>query len=601
MSPSRSRQLSPAARAGQRVAEPPANAPGRELGKGLPTVLAVLAAGLLAHGLIPFTDHLIWDGWWANADLGLPDAGILARQFADSGKPLEGWFLAPFRLIASPEGRVATAKLAGVACWVASFVAMHACLRRLARLTPPVAAAIACLAATAPVYEVLGDVSLAMYPACVLLFWCGWWLVAESLDRRGPSALACRVAALALLFLSFNVNSLLVMHYAVAATFAALRWRHAPWREVWPRAVRAAMRFPDLLALPIVFWVWKSVFTPTSGFYAAYNKPSFALPKLALGYAGVVIDFLGPLAVDILSAPLWLVPAIAIGFGLIRWLGARRGPRAAADSAPSPHGLRLAACGLILAAAAAFPYITVGQAIMSHGWWSRSCLLFPLPIAMVIVGLLATINRNLLPSRPLAWLAAAAAITVLFVGECWRNTLTAQAYGAKQAAIRRDLRELIDSRQPAAIQLRDYFPIRRTNDFYPIAVWTFLAAPPQGLPTTLVLETGGSVPGRTSVGDELMSGPDGKPMVKMGRLPISGAELERLIETETGMPYAMKDIRREGPQLLVGVWPATSGNDDGPAIGRQYLWRRWFAPGTLDDYVTSLTQARVEPLEPITK
>lgn len=582
-------------------ASPPPHAGAPTLAGGGRSAALVALVGLAAHGLVLFTDHLIWDGWWANADLGLPDAAILARQFADSGKPLEGWFLAPFRLLASFDSRIVAAKIAGVACWVASFVAMHGGLRRLARLEPPVATAIACLAAAAPVYEVLGDVSLAMYPACVLLFWCGWWLVAESLDRRGAAAVTCRLAALCLLFLAFNVNSLLVMHYAVAATFAAIRWRDVPWSGVRARAIRAALRYPDLLALPIVFWVWKIVFTPTSGFYAAYNKPSFALPKIALGYAGIVIDFLGPLAIDVISSPLWLVPAIATGFGLTRWLAARRGTRTAADTAPPPHGLLLTGCGVLLVAAAAFPYITVGQAIMSHGWWSRSCLLFPLPIAIVIVGLLALGNRAALPSRPLAWVAVAAGITVLFAGECWRNTLTMQAYGAKQAAIRRDLRELIATRSPAAIQLRDYFPIRGTNDFYPIAVWTFLAAPPDAPPTALVLETGGSVPGRTSVGDDLVAGPDGKPVVRMGRLPISGAELERLIETETGMPYAMQSIRREGPQLLVGVWPAQPGNDHGPTIGRQYLWRRWFAPATLDDYVTSLTQARVETLDPITR
>lgn len=561
----------------------------------------IILVGLVAHGLVLLTDHLIWDGWWANADLGLPDAGILTRQFAEAGKPLEGWFLAPFRLLPSFESRIVAAKLAGVACWIGSFVAMHACLRRLARLEAPAALAIAALATAAPVYEVLGDVSLAMYPAGVLMFWGGWWLVAAGLDRRGPAAVGCRLAALALLFLSFNVNSLLVMHYGVAATLALLRWRDVPWREVGPRIIRAALRHPGLLAVPVAFWIWKSVFTPTSGYYAAYNKPSFALPTLALGYAGMLIDFLGPLAVDILRSPLWLVPAVAAGFGCARWLAARKHTPIAADTAPPSHGLLLTCCGLILMAAAAFPYITVGQAIMSYGWWSRSCLLFPLPIAMTIVGLLALGNRAALPARPLAWLAAAAALTVLFVGGCWRNTLTMQAYGAKQAAIRRDLRELVEGRRPAAIQLRDYFPIRRTNDFYPIAVWTFLATPPDRLPTTLVLETGGSVPGRSSVGDDVVAGSDGKPTIRMGRLPISGTELERLIDAETGMPYAMKDVRREGPQLLVGVWPATPGNDDGPTIGRQYLWRRWFAPATLDDYVTSLTQARVEQLEPVTK
>ena len=570
-------------------------------GPRLATWLPVLLVGLLAHGLVLFTDHLIWDGWWANSDLGLADAGILARQFRESGKPMEGWFLAPFRLLPSFEARVAAGKIAGVTCWVGSFVAMHACLRRLARLEPAVATVIACLAAAAPVYEVLGDVSLAMYPACLLLFWCGWLLVAASLDRRGVTAIACRVAALAVLFVSFNVNSLLVMHYAVAATFAALRLRNVPWGEVRGRMVRAALRYPDVLALPVAFWIWKAVFTPTSGFYATYNRPSFALPKLALGYAGVVVDMLAPMAGDLISSPLWLLTASAAGAGLWWWFSTHDAGSTAAGAAPSVPSLgwRLVACGLLLLVAAAFPYITVGQAIMSYGWWSRSCVLFPLPIAMTVVGLLLAANRSLLPARSFAWLAAAAALAVLFIGDCWRNTLTMQAYGAKQAAIRRDLRELIATGQPAAIQLRDYFPIRGTNDFYPIAVWTFLAAPADTLPTTLVLETGGSVPGRTSVGDERTIGADGQPTFTMGRLPITGAELARLIETETGMPYAMTAVRRTGPHLLVGIGPAPHVSDDGPTIGAEYLRRRWLVPATLDDYVTSLTQARVEPLPPI--
>ena len=162
--------------------------------------------------------------------------------------------------------------MAGMACWIGSFLAMHACLRRLARLDGPVALTISGLAVAAPVYEVLGDVSLAMYPACMLLFWCGWLLFAAALNCRGSAAIACRVAAVALLFLSFNVNSLLVMHYAVAATFAVLRLRDVPWGDMRARLVRAALRYPDILALPVVFWIWKAVFTPTSGFYATLQQ-----------------------------------------------------------------------------------------------------------------------------------------------------------------------------------------------------------------------------------------------------------------------------------------------------------------------------------------
>jgi len=61
----------------------------------------------------------------------------------------------------------------------------------------------------------------------------------------------------------------------------------------------------------------------------------------------------------------------------------------------------------------------------------------------------------------------------------------------------------------------------------------------------------------------------------------------------------MTKIRREGQHLLVGIGPAPNVGDNGVTIGAEYLRRRWLAPGTLDEFVTSLTQARVESLPPI--
>ena len=562
-------------------------------------LLLVLLVGILAHGLILLTDYIIWDGWWANADLGMPEAGILARQFRESGKPLEGWFFLPLRLIASFDGRIAAAKQAGVACWIGSFLAVHACLRRLAGLEVPVALAIVGLAVAAPVYEVLGEVSLVMYPACMLLFWGGWLFFAAAREGRGTASRAGRVAAAAMLFLSFNVNSLLVMHYAVMVTFVVLRLRGVPWADIRGRLVRAALLYPEILALPVVFWIWKAVFTPTSGYYATYNRPTVDLAKLAWGYAGVWNDFFFPMACELVSSPLWVLAAIAAGAGLGWRLSIRDTGTAATPLAPPAHGWRLAACGLLLFAAAAFPYVAVGQPVMAHGWWSRCGILFPLPIAMTVVGLLVAVNRTLAPTRPFVWIAPAATVAVLFVGSCWRNTLTMQAFGAKQAAIRRGLRDVIDARLPAVIQFRDYFPIVNTNDYYPPAIWTFLAAPRGSLPTTIVVETGGSVPRRQLAGDESTINADGQPAVTMGRLSVTGAELEQLIETQTGMPYAMTRIRRTGPHLLVGIGSTPNVGVDGLAIGAEYLRRRWLAPSTLDDYVTSLVEGVIESLPPI--
>ena len=52
-----------------------------------PAWIWVVASGLLAHFLVPITDHVVWDGWWYAADLGRAEGPTtMARLFQEVGR-----------------------------------------------------------------------------------------------------------------------------------------------------------------------------------------------------------------------------------------------------------------------------------------------------------------------------------------------------------------------------------------------------------------------------------------------------------------------------------------------------------------------------------
>ena len=412
-----------------------------------------------------------------------------------------------------------------------------------------------------------------------------------AIDRRDGAAVACRVAAAALLFLSFNVNSLLVMNYAVAATFAVLRLRGVPRADLRGRLVGAALRYPEILALPVAFWIWKAVFTPTSGFYATgYNQPSLAPDRLAAGYSSLAIDFVLRGLIELLSSSTWITAAFVAAITATIVMRRFAIPGVVVER-PARLGLRLLGWGLFLLLAAAFPYIVVGQSLASEGWLTRNCILCPLPVAMITCGLLIVVNRWWLSQYPKAWLAGVAAIATLGVGGCIHNYLAYQALGAKQWSIRSRLMEMIHDSDAAVVQLRDYYRIPRTIQYYPPVIWTYLASRTEALPKTFVIETAVLAP------DGADQGPDGQPRRVIPAIPLRSEGLDEAI-VGTTMPYALEQVPRTGPQIMVTIEPG-SENAKPSDLGVRYLVLSWLVPDRLPDFLRGLINAESRSLPPI--
>jgi hypothetical protein len=556
----------------------------------LPAWAWIIAAGIAAHGLVLLTDYVLWDGWWYAADLARPEGPtVMTRLFHEVGRPIDMAFYALLRWLGGDP--IIWAKWLGAAAWIGTAVCMRTVLQRIAGLSDVVATAVAVLVVALPIFDLLGELALWMNTACVLLFWLAWVLVSRMPELVGWRAIVVRLAVLCLFFISFNLNSNLVMFYAVAAVLVGLRLPDMRLATLVSRMPREVIRHADFLALPIVFWLWKTLFTPTSGFYATgYNQPSLAPGRLAAGYSGMTIDFVFRGLIELLSSSTWIAAAVVVA--IVATAVMRRFPLPEpAVERPARLGLQLLGWGLFLLLAAAFPYIVVGQSLASEGWLTRNCILCPLPMAMITCGLLIVVNRWWLSQYPTAWLAGVAAIVTLSVGGCIHNYLAYQALGAKQWSIRSRLMEMIHDSDAAVVQLRDYCQIPRTIPYYPPLIWTYLASGTDALPTTFVIETAMLAP------DGVDQGPDGQPRRVIPAIPLRSEGLDEAI-VGTTMPYALEQIPRTGPQIMVTLEP---GSEIAKAsdLGLRYLVLSWLSPARLPEFLRGLIKAESRPLPPI--
>jgi len=550
--------------------------------------LVVIICGLLSHALLLATNYVVWDGWWQFADVAWPEGPIVTQtHLAEVGRPLDNAYYFPFQFVETFAVRAWLSKSLGALLWIASALLMVRVLERIARVPSDAATAIGALVASSSVFAMLGEYSLWMYTSAVFLFWLGWAGLSVLPSWKGAPSLALRLVLLATFFLSFNLNSLLVAYYAVALALFALRLGSWKWSEIFAVATRCLCRFPDFLVLPIVFWIWKKAFHPLTGAYADYNTPSFAIGHLAAGFAAMYQQLIAPLVLELFSSPLLLLTAFFAALASA-WVVCRKG---ASHRISANRGPILMTVGLALFLAFLFPYLAVGQVPSLFGWTSRNAILAPLPLAMAVVGLAMTVTRLFAFAPPHAWYVVVAGLIVLNVGACWRNYLSLQAFGLKQEAVAFQINEVKRQKPTALIQLRDYFRIPRTIDYYAPSIWTFLPTGGALRPETFVFETISMAP------DQVQFDETGKPVSMSPWIPVNRTAFEDLIKSTT-MAYAMTGIPRVGRHVLIKVYPADAEADP-LRLGADYIWHRWFTPESLEGFVKQSSVGQVAELPSI--
>ena len=321
---------------------------------------------LVAHGgilLIP--NAIYWDDWI----LYRVDPEIILNTFKQAGSMFNvGGFLHKAMLDVGPW----IYKVLTFWLMFASGILLNSILKRYENIATETRFFIVLLFLLLPFN--LARVALIDFPytLCYFLFFLAWQLM----DRF-------RIAALALFFLSFNTNSLLVI-YALPVLDMLYRSGHLASLK---SALGFGIRRIDYLLLPFVYFFVKFYFFAPSGLYEGYNQ-SYSTQNLMESAILQRDDFfhLFKLLREVVGVELWLFLSLFV------FLFVKNKPLIATPQKWISWGLL--AIGLLAFFLGAFPYWILGYVPTFNDWSSRHQLLLPLGSALIIVGILSFNNLN---------------------------------------------------------------------------------------------------------------------------------------------------------------------------------------------------------------
>ena len=343
----------------------------------------------LAHGLMLFNRGVYWDDWV----LYNMDKVLIIDTFKQAGA-----FWVGYLHVFVSGGGVTAYRVVSFTSYLLAAWCLYAVLKglnvdRYSRLFVVIFFAIY------PVNN--GRIAMINMPSaiCYALFFGGFLMTALSVQRRSYWR---RIAALALLFASFSLNSLLVF-YLIVIFYIMYRERPVPMSILgW---LRLLPRYADYVLLPILFWIVKVTYMVPYGLYAGYNQVKtdglkhaitetfriFDTSFLAVIDKSVGCVFFSPLFVKI-SSIWWFLPfacaalAVFVLFSCKKYL--KKVDRKTYET------LWLFLLGAFVLYLAAFPYVVVGIIPELGDWASRHQVLIPLGASVMLVYGVKLLNRH---------------------------------------------------------------------------------------------------------------------------------------------------------------------------------------------------------------
>lgn len=262
------------------------------------------------------------------------------------------------------------------------------------------------------------------YILFLLIFFLAFYLLTRYLKKEG--SLYYRLIILGLFFFSFLVNSLLVF-YAIVLLYLAYTLYDKYTSQTFIQQLftlfkKFLKKYLDFFLLPIVFFLYKTIYLVPEGLYANYNKITISLKSLLKMIYLLVKSFytslIEPIWVSLLTS-LWFFPLFLLAFFLMYRLLSRY----CIPQYKTRDNIILVGLGFGIFFLAVFPYTAVGKLPQLIGMESRHQLLVPLGFALIVY--FSTIyifnNRQDIITRMLHLLIAIFVIQNLYYG--YRNHL----------------------------------------------------------------------------------------------------------------------------------------------------------------------------------
>ncbi len=266
------------------------------------------------------------------------------------------------------------ARLVTFVAYLLSALLLEAALRKIKEIKPIERFFIVLFFAILPVNAARMSLCTMGYALGYLVFFCGLRLTAAFCNT---GALLARLGALALFFISFTTNSLLVFYLVPILYLARVKWE-----IVKSRPYTMVLKHADFLLLPVVFWLIKGNFYTASGLgQAGYNTITLAglisAPLFSMSVVGSVLELMGRVVVS--SGFLSVLAALLMAAVYSKYCA---GGADSLDADARSAWLMVVGFGVLMAGI--FPYAAVFK-LPGPGWDSRDGLLLPLGAAFVLV------------------------------------------------------------------------------------------------------------------------------------------------------------------------------------------------------------------------
>jgi hypothetical protein len=324
-------------------------------GKKMKTYIYLFIFYVLAHGGIFFFPNAIF---WDDYTLFEMDDRLILDTFSQLGSffNLSGYI----HIFFLPMGPLAYKFFTFISLFATGLI-FDKILQNHKQITPELRFVIVIVFLTLPFN--LARVTLIVLPYTIsyFLFFVAWLLI----DKQ-------RILAIALFFLSFNTNSLLVFF---ALPFLDHYYRSLEATPNLRNFVKFCFKKIDFFILPFVFFILKNIYYKPYALYEKYNE-EFSLYNLFRYPVEMFIDW-ATLGTPLIPATLLAIPI----YHIIKELGV-------SDTLSKQHLRKLAILGLLAFIAGAFPYWILGHNPAFKLFYSRHQLLLSVGTSLLIVAVI---------------------------------------------------------------------------------------------------------------------------------------------------------------------------------------------------------------------
>jgi hypothetical protein len=397
--------------------------------------LMILTALLIAaHAPLLLNDGLFMDDWLVLKPR--PDYAIdINFLWGAAGHPV---FFAYYSFANMTGAPILVMKAMAIVAILSGAISLFLVATRTGLLSRAEAVGVALLVWVYPGYQMWAGKANSVYVFSFGLFLVGTWLLTLAFDARGARHAVLRVATALTFFLSFALNSLMVLYvFAMLGLFAAVWHANTEEGPVRRRLVLSTWRcvtgYPELVVLPLVYWGALNMWFERMGAYAGYYGVHFpAFSELLDGWHSFFevgcINILARAARAAMDYKLlFVVIAVVLVTAGMLALEAKR-----SRWSVSRIGLPLL-LALLLFAALALPYLIAGIRPNLHFYETRHLLLFGLPGAFLVLAIKRFAESII--GRRAAFVGVFGLASIVSIAALWNNYVFMQARALKQEAL----------------------------------------------------------------------------------------------------------------------------------------------------------------------